>query len=171
VVIAMFLGALVALERRLSAEPEGCASCHVMRSYVTAFQGGRDLDAAHARAGLKCTDCHQGYTLRQRAASAISYAAGVTVEVPKRRYGDEMCNRCHVSLERQAERTDFLFRNPHRSHWPELQCADCHLGHARQVDFCNQCHDHGGQRMTGDPVVPRTNEQWTPAWLTLECRP
>ena len=140
-----------------------------MRRYVEAFKSGRDLEAAHARAGLSCTDCHQGYSLAVRAKTAALYSLGIAGAPARRRYDDAMCDRCHVSLEHQGERTDFLTRNPHRSHWPELTCADCHLGHARQVDFCNGCHDDGGQRMTGDPVSPRAPNPWF--LFRGECRP
>jgi len=163
-VLAVLAGASIAAERHLSREPEGCVACHAMRPYVASYRTGRDLDAAHARASVACTGCHQGYSLPVRVTTAALYATGA-VDAPKRkRYDDAMCNRCHVSLRHQAGHTDLLVRNPHQSHWPELGCADCHLAHARQVDFCGQCHDNGGQRMTGDPVVSRApNPWWTPA--------
>jgi len=155
-------------------EPEGCAACHVMRPYVEGFVSGRELDAAHARAGLTCTDCHRGHSFASRAKTAVAYLIGAAGRPPhpalsingggapsKRRESDAMCTRCHVSMEHQAERTDFLVRNPHRSHWPELGCADCHPGHSRQIDFCGGCHDNGGQRMTGDPIItPRAENPW-----------
>lgn len=131
-----------------------------MTRYVDAFASGRDLDAAHARAGVPCTGCHAGYTFAVRAKTAALYALGVVGAPTRRRYGDAMCNACHVSLERQAQKTDFLTRNPHRSHWPELACVDCHVGHGRQIDFCDGCHDNGGQRLTGDPVSPRAPNPW-----------
>jgi hypothetical protein len=167
----VILGAVgISTERGLSREPDGCASCHAMRRYVDAFKTGRDLDAAHARAGLVCTDCHQGYSLSARAKSAAAYSVGMAGTPARRRYDDAMCNRCHVSMEHLGERTDFLLRNPHRSHWPELGCADCHLGHAKQIDFCNGCHDNGGQRMTGEAVrTPRAPNPWF--WFQGECRP
>jgi len=73
-----------------------------------------------------------------------------------------------VGMEHQAVRTDFLPRNPHRSHWPELGCADCHPAHAPQVDFCGQCHDSGGHRMTGAKPKPRALP--APPWLLDPCR-
>ena len=158
--LSAIAGVLFSVERGLSSEPDGCASCHVMRRYVDAFSLGRDLDAAHARAGVSCTDCHQGYSLGVRAKTALLYGVGAVGAPRRRTYGDAMCNRCHVSMEQQAARTDFLFRNPHRSHWPELACADCHLGHARQIDFCNGCHENGGQRLTGEPASPRAPNPW-----------
>jgi cytochrome c nitrite reductase small subunit len=157
---AVLLGVLVAAERRLSSAPDGCAACHAMRRYVASFKAGRDLDSWHRQASVGCYDCHQGYSLAVRARTAALYAVGAVGEPPRRRYDDAMCNRCHVSLEYQAAHTDLLCRNPHRSHWPELACADCHLAHGAQVDFCGQCHDNGGQRMTGDPVVSRAPNRW-----------
>jgi len=144
----------------MSAEPDGCASCHPMRRYVEASHLGKDLDAAHARASVSCTDCHQGYSLSVRTKTALAYAAGAVTGPSRHRYDDAMCNRCHLSMEHLAARTDFLLRNPHRSHWPELACADCHLAHGRQIDFCGGCHDNGGQWMTGDPIVPRLEDPW-----------
>ncbi len=148
---ATVLGGLLSLARGLSAEPAGCASCHVMRRCVEGYQTGRDLDGAHARAAVSCTGCHQGYTLATRTLAALRYLVCDPGASARRRYGDELCNRCHVSLEHQALRTDFLPRNPHRNHWPELACSDCHPAHDKQVDFCGQCHENGGQRMTGEP--------------------
>jgi hypothetical protein len=65
-----------------------------MRRYVDAFKAGRDLDAAHARAGLACTDCHQGYSLSARAKSAGGVRGGDVRAPARRRYDDAMCNRC-----------------------------------------------------------------------------
>jgi len=152
--------AAIAVERLYSSAPEGCAGCHVMRRYVESFNAGRDLDAAHARASVGCYDCHQGYSLPTRARTAALYAFGAVGAPSRRRYDDAMCDRCHVSMGHVAGHTDLLFRNPHRSHWLELACADCHLAHAAQFDFCSQCHDNGGQRMIGDPVVSRAPNRW-----------
>ena len=146
------LGAAIVAERHLSAAPDGCAACHPMRRYVASFQTGRDLDAAHRRANVGCYDCHQGYSLTARTRTAALYVVGAVGE-PKRRRYDE------------AAHTDLLLRNPHLSHWPELVCADCHLAHGAQIDFCSQCHDNGGQRMTGDPVVSRAPNRW---WSAAE---
>lgn len=167
---AVLGGVGLSVEHGLSEEPDGCASCHVMRRYVDSYKSGRDLDAAHARAGVSCTGCHVGYSLAKRAEGALAYSVGLVGAPARRRFDDAMCNRCHVSMEHQGEKTDFLVRNPHRSHWPELGCADCHLAHVRQVDFCNGCHDNGGQRMTGDPVrAPRAPNPWF--LYAGECRP
>ena len=159
------LGAAIVAERHLSAAPDGCAACHPMRRYVASFQTGRDLDAAHRRANVGCYDCHQGYSLTARTRTAALYVVGAVGEPKRRRYDEAMCNRCHVSMEHQAAHTDLLLRNPHLRHWPELVCADCHLAHGAQIDFCSQCHDNGGQRMTGDPVVSRAPNRW---WSAAE---
>jgi hypothetical protein len=128
-----------------------CGSCHIMRRYVTSFATSQYLDHAHLRAGLGCTACHANGTGYDHIIVAVTYFTtnAPTVTLP-RRLGDVVCNNCHVSMHYEATRTDYLTRNPHASHWPELQCEDCHRAHGAQIDFCAGCHDNGGQRMTGE---------------------
>lgn len=127
-----------------------CGSCHIMRGYVDSFRTSNDMDSVHRRAGLGCVDCHTGGSLGVHAAVAATYLAMNTPSKPSSSpVADHVCNHCHVSMAYEATRTDYLTRNPHRSHWPELQCGDCHKAHGGQLDFCSGCHDNGGQRMTG----------------------
>jgi hypothetical protein len=157
---AAFLAAY-ALDRRSRRDPEFCSGCHNMRAHVASYVNGSTMDAAHRRARVGCKDCHADYTLADELRSVVAYALGDYQEVFSRRVFDQaMCTGCHVGLEYQAERTDHLARNPHRSHYPDLRCGACHLAHARQVDYCGSCHDNGGQRMTGDPALTRATAPW-----------
>ena len=63
-------------------------------------------------------------------------------------------------MEYHAARTDYLIRNPHLSHWPDVKCTTCHISHGEQVDYCSQCHDNGNQRMTGGEIIPRAENPW-----------
>jgi hypothetical protein len=132
-----------------------------MEAHVVSYVSSSHLDNIHYQANVGCKDCHTDYSLMAELKSAWRYLQGDDEEVLSRRvFSQEMCNRCHVSMEYQANRTDFLVRNPHLSHWPDLVCGDCHLAHDEQIDYCTNCHDNGGQRMTGEPVVPRADNPW-----------
>jgi hypothetical protein len=150
-----------AIERRSRTDAEFCGSCHNMTAHVESYLGSNHMDAAHRRAKVGCKDCHADYTLVDELRSVVNYVRGDFNEVfPRHKFSDEMCNGCHVGLDHQAAKTDHLRRNPHRGHYPDLRCGACHLAHARQVDYCGRCHDNGGQRMTGDPVVERARAPW-----------
>jgi hypothetical protein len=119
------------------------------------------LAAVHARVGTSCLDCHARTSIAAEVRTAATYlATGAPTTIERRRFGDAMCNRCHVDLAHQATKTDFLVRNPHRSHWPELRCGHCHVAHGPQVDFCAGCHDNGGQRLLGAVAAPRASNPW-----------
>lgn len=156
VVLAAF-----AVERRSRSDAKFCSSCHNMTTHVDSYLKSTNMDSAHRRAKVGCKDCHADYTLVDEMRSVVNYALGHYDEIFSRhKFGDEMCNGCHVGLDFQAEKTDHLRRNPHRGHYPDLRCGACHLAHARQIDYCGRCHDNGGQRMTGDPVVERAGAPW-----------
>jgi len=141
--------------------PTFCKSCHIMQGHVDSYLTGNFMDSVHRRAGVGCKDCHQDYSVADEIGSLLKYATGNYERVPSRRKFDQaMCTRCHISLEYHANRTDYLTRNPHLSHWPDLRCGTCHLSHDKQVDYCARCHDNGGQRMTEGPIVPRARNPW-----------
>ncbi len=143
------------------ANPEFCTSCHLMQGHVNSYVQGTFMDNVHKRAGVGCKDCHSTYSYWDEVQSAIKYISGDYERVlSRRKVEDTMCLQCHVSMAYQAARTDFLTRNPHLSHWPELRCGSCHLSHDKQVDYCSRCHENGGQRMTGAPIVPRAHNPW-----------
>lgn len=151
-----------AADRYTRTNPSFCGSCHIMKSHVDSYLNSNHMDSVHRMANVGCKDCHANYTLLDEARSVAQYVSGRYERVlSQRKVGDDMCLRCHVSLEYHANRTDYLTRNPHLSHWPNLRCASCHMSHDKQVDFCARCHENGGQRMTEGPVVPRAHNPWT----------
>lgn len=128
--------------------PSFCASCHNMESHVTSYLTSNHLDNVHSQANVMCKDCHSNYTVFDETKSLFTYISGDYDEIfTKRKFDSEMCLQCHISMEYQAEQTVYLARNPHDSHYPELQCTTCHAAHSNQVDYCSQCHDNGEQRM------------------------
>ena len=137
--------------------PNFCATCHNMESHVVSYLESTHLDNVHYQANVGCKDCHADYSIPQELASVWSYVTGDYDKVfRKQKYESEMCTQCHISEEYQATQTDYLQRNPHLSHYPDMRCESCHISHGEQVDYCSQCHDNGGQRMTGAPIEPRS---------------
>jgi nitrate/TMAO reductase-like tetraheme cytochrome c subunit len=146
--------------------PQFCGLCHVMQKNVQSYLSGRSLDSVHAQAGVQCKQCHD-YPLTAEIASGIKFLIGdyevMSVDnpvLPKKKYSDEMCLKCHISPSYVASQTDFLAKNPHQSHWTDLKCSTCHISHGEQVDYCDKCHDNGGQRLTGAAVKPRSINPW-----------
>ncbi|HEY9077874.1 MAG TPA: cytochrome c3 family protein [Anaerolineaceae bacterium] len=141
--------------------PAFCANCHNMKSHVDSYQSGKNMDNIHKQANVGCEDCHSDYSAAAKLASAWKYITGnYETSWSRRKVADEMCLKCHISLKYHATRTDFLHKNPHLSHWPELRCGSCHISHDKQVDYCSRCHDNGGQRMTGAAITPRADNPW-----------
>ena len=144
--------------------PNLCGSCHVMQPNVQSYLTSKNLDHVHEQAGVACKDCHD-YPVQAEIASGVNYLTGnyfVNADgtMPKRTFDDAMCLKCHISPEHLANKTDFLARNPHFSHWGDLKCADCHVSHGQQINLCAECHDSGGQRMTGGEIFPRAENPW-----------
>ncbi len=157
VVVIIFSG--MAVVHQSDTNPSFCGTCHIMQPNVNSYLTGHTLDNVHAQANVECKDCHD-YPVSAEISSGINFLVGnyeVNSEgtLNKRTYTDEMCLECHISQEYLAETTDYLFRNPHNSHWGFMPCSNCHLSHGEQVDYCASCHDNGGQRMTGDPIEDR----------------
>jgi nitrate/TMAO reductase-like tetraheme cytochrome c subunit len=156
VVLAAF-----AIERRSRSDAEFCSGCHNMTAHVDSYLNSTHMDSAHRKASVGCKECHADYTLVDEMRSVVSFVTGDFDEVfTRHKFGDEMCNGCHVGIDYQAGRSNHLRRNPHRGHYPDLRCGACHLAHARQIDYCGRCHDNGGQRMTEDPKVVRAGAPW-----------
>ena len=149
------------IERRSRTDAEFCAGCHNMAAHVDSYLNSSHMDNAHRRARVGCKDCHSDYTMIDEVRSVVAYVMGDYERVfRRRRFDQEMCTGCHIGIEYQAARTDFLARNPHRGHYPDLRCGACHLAHAKQVDLCGSCHDNGGQRMTGQSMESRAVSPW-----------
>lgn len=164
-IILVVLNALVlaafAVDHRSRSNAEFCSSCHNMTAHVDSYLESPHMDAVHRQAKVGCKDCHFDYTVVDEARSVVNFVLGDYEEVFSRhRFGDDMCNGCHVGLEFQAAKTDHLMRNPHRGHYPDLRCGACHLAHDRQIDYCGRCHDNGGQRMIEDPKIERAVAPW-----------
>ncbi len=164
-VLLLLLNAAVlaaySIDQKSRSHAEFCARCHNMAAHVDSYLSSNHMDSAHRRANVGCKDCHADYTMIDEVRSVVAYVMGDYEKVFRRRkFDEEMCTGCHVGIEYQAARTDFLARNPHRGHFPDLRCGACHLAHAKQVDLCGSCHDNGGQRMTGEPVVVRAVAPW-----------
>jgi len=139
--------------------PNFCGMCHIMQPNVTSYLSSNTLDHVHEQAGVECKDCHD-YSVLAEITSGVNFLTGsyeVNEEgrLNKRTYTDQMCLDCHISQEYVADSTDYLFRNPHNSHWGFLPCGDCHISHGEQVDHCSSCHDNGMQRMTGQTIEER----------------
>lgn len=161
VLVVAAVGGLVALEllHQSDTNPSFCATCHIMEKNVTSYLSGLNLDHVHDLAAVECKECHE-YPVAAEMSSGIKFVAGnyeigADGELPKRKYGDEMCLQCHISYEFVAERTADLDKNPHKSHLGELPCSTCHISHGEQVDYCAQCHDHGDQKLIVAPDAPK----------------
>jgi len=136
--------------------PEFCASCHIMEKNVNSYLSSNDMDNIHAQANVQCKDCHD-YSIPAEISSGIRYITGdysvnSKGELLPVSYSDDMCLKCHISDEYMAKATDFLHRNPHKSHNGQLDCKVCHISHGDQINYCGTCHDNGGQRITGEEI-------------------
>ncbi len=58
----------------------------------------------------------------------------------KKQFDHKKCLACHESYAKVAERTKKLARNPHKSHYGEVECNACHHGHKADESLCAQCH-------------------------------
>jgi hypothetical protein len=159
IVVAILIGGSAYVINQSNTNPNFCAICHLMQSHVTSYETGPNLDHVHELAGVQCKDCHD-YPLSAEISSAIDYVTGnyktdSSGNLLKRKFSDDMCLKCHISTQHVADLTDFLARNPHASHFGALPCNTCHISHGQQIDYCATCHDDGGQRMVGAPIVPR----------------
>ena len=153
--------ASMAILHQSDTNPQFCATCHNMEPYVESYLTGNTMDSVHAKAGVQCKECHSDYDVPAEIKSGINFITGnYDKSMPQRKFGDEVCNQCHISMEYMAAQTDYLRRNPHASHWPDLKCRSCHISHDEQVDYCSQCHDNGGQRLTGAEIFPRVDNPY-----------
>jgi hypothetical protein len=159
VVIAILAAAGGYVVHLSNTDPSFCGTCHIMQANVTSYLTSSNLDHVHAQAGVQCKDCHD-YPVTAEISSVVKFLTGnYTVDktgaLQGRKFADSMCMKCHISGQHVAQLTDFLPRNPHDSHNGELACSTCHVSHGQQIDYCAGCHDNGGQRLIGAPVVPR----------------
>lgn len=163
-IVIVALTAIVAsggyLIHQSNTNPNFCGTCHIMQSRVSSYLTGKNLDHVHQQAGVQCKDCHD-YPISAEIKSGVdaltgNYTVDPDGELIRRKFGDELCLKCHISYQHIAQNTDFLAKNPHSSHFGQLTCNTCHISHGEQVNYCAECHDNGGQRMIGEAVMPRT---------------
>ena len=141
--------------------PSFCGTvCHSsMSEHVDNYYGADDTNGAGlahwhgVNAGTTCLDCHKA-DINTQVAELGSQLSGDTdnLGLADRYYVDnDTCLSCHGdSYEALAEQTaDLEPYNPHDSPHGQLNCNECHKGHAQQVDTCGQCHPNGGQTMRG----------------------
>ncbi len=139
-------------------DPESCAGCHLIKPYVQSWMGSDFLDHKHSKTGNACLDCHQLTDKEQRENVTKYQMNAFKTPLTPREYPNAFCLRCHGSYKEVAERTkDFekkgLTKNPHESHYGEIDCNVCHKSHKPSVDYCSQCHS---------PVVKK------PGWIAKE---
>jgi len=144
--------------------PEFCGTCHIMQDNVQSYLSSSDMDHVHALAEVQCKECHD-YPIPKEISAGVKFIFGnydvdVDGKLLQRKFNDEMCLECHISYEYLANQTDYLEKNPHLSHWDTLKCRDCHISHGQQIDLCSECHENGGQRMTGGVIIPRAENPW-----------
>jgi hypothetical protein len=131
-------------------QPSFCnAFCHTpMDTYVENYYQGDGLARIHAEAHVACLDCHEP-KLSEQTSELVKWVSGdVATPLVQRKFGNEMCTKCHGGFDELAKKTADLKRNPHENpHSDDSECSLCHKSHAEQVDYCGQCHDNGGQKM------------------------
>lgn len=140
--------------------PSFCGICHIMQSNVQSYLTSNHLDHVHEQAGVQCKQCHD-YPLSAEITSGWDYVTGNyevsdSGELVQRTFDNEMCTKCHGSLENVARQTDYLSYNPHNAKsMGDFKCNDCHKSHTETVDVCGQCHTHGGERLIENMNTPR----------------
>lgn len=131
-----------------------CANCHVMARYYSSWKSSVFPAHTHAQNGLVCQDCHE-VTLRSAVWDIFSNVThSYQLPLKEQKVQAEACFRCHASYAQLAEMTNnlkgpdgfALGRNPHNSHWGQLECGTCHKMHRVSRDWCSECH---GLKRTG----------------------
>jgi hypothetical protein len=93
----------------------------LVEKYAT-WSDSAELADSHKTAGVGCSACHVNY----------DYDDYDTVSAK--------CTGCHGGYEQLAPKTAERHRNPHKSHYGNLNCAKCHQVHEPFADYCDQCH-------------------------------
>jgi hypothetical protein len=145
---------------RYQKDPQSCAQCHVIKPYVGTWIRSDFLSHGHAQSGISCLDCHQLTSQRERENEEKFDQKAFKIPLEEREYENDLCLRCHGSYRDIIERTkDFKkrgwLRNPHDSHYGEVQCNLCHKAHRASINYCSQCHEAGTSK---------------PGWETVEGR-
>ena len=124
-------------------QPSFCAAlCHIMQPYEDSWTSSDYEAHIHAQEEIECLDCHEP-TIEQQIDEVIVYVTGdYDVPLRERKLPQETCLSCkeHDSYPELAESTEDWIRNPHASHWGDMECVLCHNQHRASVLYCTQCH-------------------------------
>lgn len=124
-------------------QPQFCATCHIMQPYLDSWKNPGLLAHGHAEAGVTCLECHEP-TLKQQVEELVKYVtADYQTPLKQRKFSMDWCFRCHEhgTYAELAERTADRERNPHDSHYGQLECRLCHRVHQTSELYCATCHD------------------------------
>jgi hypothetical protein len=142
-------------------QPFICATCHNIRPYYESWSSSSLLDNAHAKAEVRCLDCHP-FDPVESAMEAVTYATGAYEDpLDERLFSEEMCIQCHTQ-QKLSEAPYPEGRNPHVGHegeTAEIPCGVCHNAHRPSVDYCAECHP------------PTASDAWTLPEATSENHP
>jgi len=133
-----------------------CSNCHVIEPYYNSWKNSDYLANTHAQAGITCQDCHTQTTrgALKEIFKNVTHDFKEPLKDQSARPVD--CLQCHGSYADLAEATKnlqgpdgfLLGRNPHNSHWGQIDCGICHKMHKPSVDFCSGCHGFPVQGQT-----------------------
>ncbi len=146
VLIVSAAGISAAEKNPYQKDPQSCGKCHIIKPYVESWESSQFLAHAHSMASIACLDCHQITPKQEKDNVAKFRKKAFKTPLEEREYKNDQCFRCHGSYKDIAERTkDFkgkgLSRNPHESHYGEIDCNMCHKAHRTSIDYCAQCHE------------------------------
>ena len=141
IVLVVLVGAGFALWE-YHEQPQFCVICHIMQPYLDSWESSSMPVAIHAAEGITCLECHEP-TIKQQINEVIVFVTGdYKIPLRERKLPKEKCFECHDNYEVLIPLTEEGFeRNPHNSHWGEMECHICHNMHRDSVDYCAQCHD------------------------------
>ena len=143
-------------------QPRFCADlCHIMQPYEDTWASSPYEVHVHAEAGVECLDCHEP-TIEEQVQEVIAYVTG-DYEQPLReaRLEQETCLSCkdHDSYPELAEATSDWERNPHASHWGDMECNLCHKKHRDQHHVLHPVpHRDAGAPKAGNHSQRNRNE-------------
>jgi hypothetical protein len=120
--------------------PEYCANCHADPQY-SSWSHSDYLAAKHGKAAIRCQSCHP-QTLDTGVHNVVEKAKG-NEKLKRLRVPKQVCLQCHAhqSYAELVERTAGGKRNPHKSHYGDIDCRICHKMHEPSIDYCSACHD------------------------------
>jgi len=137
--------------------PGYCANCHA-DPHFSSWEHSDYLADKHAKAAIRCQTCHP-QTISKGAHNIFTRLKG-NFKLRRLRVPKQMCFQCHAhpSYAELIERTSGTKRNPHKSHYGEIDCRICHKMHQASVDYCSACHDPTASG-TGWVFLPKMNIQ------------